>query len=166
MGGGGGVGRGGIGVVIGGRGAAGAGVGRGAAGAGATRGFGEGAALFLGAAFRAADLARFTIFLPAFRAFFAAAFTLRLTLAILPLEAGLAFRRAVALRRALLRGLAALRAAFFFAGFRADFFLAAALAMNHLREMRSRAPIDHADLPDARSSFSSRRRLARGIRHA
>jgi hypothetical protein len=120
-------GRGGGGV---GRGAAGVATGRGGTGAGATRGGAAGAAFF-GATFRAAALARRTIFLPAFLApllaFFAAAFTLRLTLANLLLARGFAFDRAFAF--------AVLRPAFFFfAGFRdAFFFLAAALAMKHLR---------------------------------
>jgi hypothetical protein len=67
----------------------------------------------------------------AFLALLAAAFTFRLTFAIRPLARGRAFLPAFLL--------ALLRAVFFFAGFRADFFLAAALAMNHLREVMSRA---------------------------
>jgi hypothetical protein len=98
-------------------------------GAGAT-GFGAAGAdfFFLGADLRAAVFTRRASFLPAFRAFLAAAFTFRFTLATRPLARGRV------LRAAFLRGLAALRADFFFAGFRADFFLAAALAMHHLHE--------------------------------
>lgn len=109
-----------------------------------TRGGGAaGAAFFLGAALRAADLARRTSFLPAFLAFLAAAFTFRFTFATRLLARGLAFRRALVFA-------AFLRAPFFLGDFRADFFLAA-LAMNHLREVRSPRAIKYVAIPAARS---------------
>jgi hypothetical protein len=112
-------GRGGGGV---GRGAAGAGIGRGGIGAAAGRAGAAGVAGegFLGATLRAAAFTRRTTFLPAFLAFFAAAFTLRLTLAFA--------RFAPAFRRALV--FIAFRAPFL-ADFRAGFFFffAAFLAM-------------------------------------
>jgi hypothetical protein len=132
----GGVGRGGAGVGVAGRGgggvgrgAAGPGMGRGGTGVGVARGGAAAGAFFFGATFRAAALARRTIFLPAFLApllaFLAAAFTFRLTLAIRLLARGFGFDLAFAVLRP---------AFFFFAGFRdAFFFLAAALAMKHLR---------------------------------
>jgi hypothetical protein len=103
------------------------GVGLGGALAAATAGDAA-ADFFFAATFWVARLALLAIFFPAFLApflaFFAAAFTLPLTLAILLLARGFAFERAFVV----------LRPAFFFVGFRDTFFfLAAALAMNHLR---------------------------------
>ena len=138
----------------------GAGVGRDGAGAVAARGAAGTAflgATFLGATFRAAALARPATFLPAFLAFLAVAFTLLLTLAILPFARGRAFRPAFDF----VRPLVPRRAVFFFAGFREAFFLAAALAMHHLHGVKVPRAINHAGLSDARSIHARDRRLAR-----
>jgi hypothetical protein len=121
-------------------------------GDGATRGAAAGVTFFLGATFRAAAFARRAIFLPAFLAFLAVAFTLLLTFAILLFARGRAFRPAFdAVRLLVPRRAVFFFAVFLFAGFRDAFFLAAALAMHHLHGVKVPRAINHADLSAARS---------------